>query len=89
MSGKERDDWAWFASTKYGYGAGPPIAPQGWATLLGYLLVMGLSAFLIVWDQDVGLLFGLPLIVLATLVFIIVAAAKTRGGWRWRWGDED
>ena len=89
MSGNDRNEGAWFAPTKYGIGAGPPIAPQGWAVLSVYMLVMGLCALLIGWDQDVGLLFAIPLMIVATLVFIIVAAAKTRGGWRWRWGDKD
>jgi hypothetical protein len=24
-----------------------------------------------------------------TIVFNVVAARTTRGGWRWRWGEED
>jgi len=24
-----------------------------------------------------------------TAAFMVIAAKTTRGGWRWRWGDED
>ena len=33
----ERDDGAWFAPKRFGYGAGLPIAWQGWALLAGYI----------------------------------------------------
>ncbi len=59
-----KDDKAWFTPKRYGYGAGLPVAWQGWALLAG---VVGL---------------------LATLLLGWVAAARTRGGWRWRWGGD-
>ena len=31
----DREDGAWFAPKRYGFGAGLPIAWQGWALLLG------------------------------------------------------
>ena len=77
------DDGAWFAPKRYGYGSGLPIAWQGWALLGGYLvLLLVLSASL---DRYPGV--GMALIVGATLAFIVIAARRTRGGWRWRWGD--
>jgi hypothetical protein len=24
-----------------------------------------------------------------TIAFLVICARTTRGGWRWRWGDED
>ena len=24
-----------------------------------------------------------------TIVFMVIAAWKTRGGWRWRWGEDE
>jgi hypothetical protein len=28
-------------------------------------------------------------IVLPTVAFIVIVARTTRGGWRWRWGEDD
>jgi hypothetical protein len=83
------DDDAWFAPKRYGYGAGLPIAPQGWALLSGYLLVVGLSALLVQWDAAIGGATAFAIILAATIVLIVISARKTRGGWRWRWGGDD
>jgi hypothetical protein len=29
------------------------------------------------------------IIVPASILFLIISVKTTRGGWRWRWGDED
>lgn len=85
MSAEE--DGAWFEPKRFGYGAGWPIAWQGWALLLGYFLVAGIATALIVWDREVGLIGAALLLVPATVALIVIAAHKTRGGWRWRWGE--
>jgi hypothetical protein len=75
----------WFAPKRYGYGAGPPIAWQGWVVLLGFLVVVGITTYF----------FALrPLAMFAILVPVVVALLvitnrTTRGGWRWRWGRKD
>jgi hypothetical protein len=75
----------WFAPKRYGYGAGLPIAWQGWAVIVAFMsLVAG-----------AGLLFGENELLAATILFpaitalLIVTARTTRGGWRWRWGERD
>jgi len=75
----------WFASKRYGYGSGLPISWQGWALTLAFLaLVLGLGLSLS--DRPLKLLAVLaPL----TIAFMLICARTTRGGWRWRWGDED
>jgi hypothetical protein len=75
----------WFAARRYGYGAGLPITWQGWAVTLGFLAIAGACA---------KLLKSKPLVTLAIMVpvfcaFVVIVARTTRGGWRWRWGDED
>ena len=75
----------WFASKRYGIGAGMPIAWQGWAILAAFALLIGL-ALLSFGPDDVR---GLAIVIPATAVLLLVAALTTRGGWRWRWGNED
>ena len=75
----------WFAQKRYGYGAGLPIAWQGWALLGLYMLVVGLA----VWLLEPWPLAIVAILVPATLVLVLVSARTTRGGWRWRWGRRD
>jgi uncharacterized membrane protein YjgN (DUF898 family) len=75
---QERDDGAWFAPKRFGYGAGLPIAWQGWAVLVAYLAVLLAVRH---WQPRGGWLVMLT----ATLVLVWIAAVKTRGGWHWRW----
>ncbi len=77
---------AWFAPKRYGYGAGPPIAWQGWAATLAYVLLVVGAAF--------GVLpYSVPafvaIMVGATAAFLLIVYRKTRNGWRWRWGEKD
>ena len=75
----------WFEPKRYGYGAGLPIAWQGWVLLAFYVLVISAAGLLIP-----GTLIGyLALVVVATAILLKVTAAKTRGGWRWRRGEKD
>jgi hypothetical protein len=75
----------WFAPKRYGYGAGLPISWQGWALTLGFV---GMALLLATTLGDRPLQLVAVLIPL-TIAFTLVAARTTRGGWRWRWGDED
>lgn len=81
----DTDDGAWFAPKRYGFGAGLPIAWQGWALLLGTIaIVIGVGVTL----EDKPAL-QLAIILPLIIVLGIVTAFKTRGGWRWRWGDSE
>ena len=75
----------WFAPKRYGYGAGLPISWQGWALTLAFLAY----AFAVsIWFRNRPMItIALMAPVIAT--FVVVVARTTRGGWRWRWGDED
>ena len=75
----------WFAPKRYGFGAGLPISWQGWAVTLGFVAVV-LCLSLLFRDQPLRLLGSLAPFIVG---FIVIAARTTRGGWRWRWGDED
>jgi hypothetical protein len=74
----------WFAPKRYGYGA-TPITWQGWALTLGFVAIAMVLARKFA-HRPVELIAALaPLLV----AFIVICARTTRGGWRWRWGDED
>ena len=84
MPTNEPEDGAWFRPKRFGYGAGLPIAWQGWAMLgihiavilLGTLLFKRQPAIMLVWVLGFALV-PMPLY-----------AAKTRGGWKWRGGGK-
>jgi len=79
------DNPEWFAPKRYGYGAGLPISWQGWAVMLSFMLIALADALLFA---------ARPLILIAVLIpaiatLLVITARTTRGGWRWRWGEED
>lgn len=77
----------WFRVKKYGYGAGLPIVWQGWAflgALVGVLAGIGLLAENKAgWAQAIAM----AAFILTTVYAIIIAARRTDGKWKWRWGD--
>ena len=75
----------WFAPKRYGFGIGVPISWQGWTLTLGFIAItVGLSTTLA--HRPLQLV---ALLVPITATFIVTAARTTKGGWRWRWGEED
>jgi hypothetical protein len=76
----------WFAPKRYGYGSGLPIAWQGWAVLLVYIAILGALALTLRRNGPIPFVAAvIPL----TAVLAVICARTTRGGWRWRWGEED
>lgn len=79
----------WFRPKRYGYGAGLPIAWQGWVLLGAFLLVvLGIA----IWADDsteprVIALAALG-IAIATGTFLAIVGKRTEGGLRWRWGRD-
>jgi hypothetical protein len=75
----------WFAPKRYGYGSGMPIRWQGWALTIGYtVLVMGLA--IILRNRPLQMF---AVLIPLTAILLVISAKTTRGGWRWRWGDEN
>ncbi|MEG3089052.1 hypothetical protein [Sphingomonas sp. PB4P5] len=75
------DDDVWFEAKRFGYGAGLPVAWQGWVLLGAYIaLVIGLS-FVLKPPHPVPYY---AVVIVATLALMLIAARHTRGGWRWR-----
>lgn len=78
------DEPYWFAPKHFGFGSGLPIAWQGWAAVATFLLVIAGSALFARTNTAASIAVTL----LATLVFSVIAARKTKGGWRWRNGRD-
>jgi len=74
----------WFAPKRYGIGS-VPVTWQGWALTIAFVAL--LVAIVLTLRGQVIQLFAaiIPLIV----VFMVICARTTRGGWRWRWGEDD
>jgi hypothetical protein len=73
---------AWFSAKSHGYGAGLPIAWQGWALLVAHGGLLGGLGFAL-QDRPPILI---PLVLLAAAAPIPIYAGRTKGGWQWRWG---
>ena len=76
----------WFAPKRYGYGAGLPISWQGWAVTIGFLAVAVASAYCFAQRPPDRCS---PILVPAIVALLVITARTTRGGWRWRWGEDD
>lgn len=84
------EDGDWFLPKRYGYGAGLPIAWQGWVLLAAHLLVvLGLAIWAAASADIVVVAGAVTGIFLATVPLVVVVRKRTRGGWRWRDGTED
>ena len=75
----------WFAPKRFGYGSGLPISWQGWAITVAFMAIAVATALFFS---------GRPIVVFAILIplttmLLVITARTTRGGWRWRWGNED
>jgi hypothetical protein len=76
-------DQPWFAAKRFGIGSGRPIAWQGWV-VTALFMAGAFAAFRFAPER-----LKIGLVIILIVAFSVVAAAKTRGGWRWRWGRED
>jgi hypothetical protein len=75
----------WFAPKRYGFGSGMPISWQGWVVTLGFIAIALATALLFAAKPIVMFAILVP----ATATLVVITAKTTRGGWRWRWGDND
>lgn len=77
----DSDDGAWFAPKRFGYGAGLPIAWQGWALLAGMIGGIVVLRYALLDTHPGYFAAGAIGVVVLPLPLI---RAKTRGGWKWR-----
>ena len=74
----------WFAPKRYGFGS-VPITWQGWAITIGYVAIVTPVSVALA-RHPVQLIAALIPI---STVFFVICARTTRGGWGWRWGEEE
>ena len=75
----------WFAPRRHGFGSGLPVSWQGWLLTLVYAAAM-LGAALLFKDRPIQMVAAfIPF----TAAYMVICARTTRGGWRWRWGEDD
>ncbi len=75
----------WFAPKRYGFGSGMPIAWQGWVVLAAFFVITAAATAAF---AERPLIFA-SILVPAVAILLIITARTTRGGWRWRWGEDD
>ena len=79
------DDGAeWFAAKRFGIGPGVPVSWQGWALTVAFA---GLGVLLCVTLAERPMQLVAIMIPL-TATFLVIAIRTTKGGWRWRWGED-
>ena len=76
-------DGAWFVPKRYGYGANP-VTWQGWAITVAFIALALWVIIHFAGRPDIEIAILMP----ATIALLVVTAKKTRGGWRWRWGED-
>jgi len=82
------DDKPWFRVKRVGYGAGLPIAWQGWVLMMSYLAgILGLAT-LAERTRGTALAGVIVGILLLTAVFLGIARARSDGEWRWRSAED-
>ncbi len=81
---------AWFAPKKYGYGSGLPVSWEGWVLLAIFFAGSSALPFLAVaWlPPAVAAAVTFSGIVILVAALVLIARAKTEGGWRWRNGKD-
>lgn len=78
------DDW--FAPKRFGFGAGRPIAWQGWALIATWAAaVIATMALLAPHHRALAVV----MVVILSAPMLLISARHTRGGWKWRWGGEE
>ncbi len=79
------DEDVWFEPKPFGYGSGLPVRWQGWAVLAAYLVAVSVAALALA-ERHRGLF--IAAVLLMSVPLMVISAQHTRGGWRWRWGDD-
>jgi hypothetical protein len=74
----------WFPAKRYGWGWGPPSTWQGWAVLVGFMVLLVAGSVLISPAKHIGWHFAFVTALSAALVGICYAKGEPP---KWRWGE--
>lgn len=74
----------WFPVKKYGVGWGPPVTWQGWAVMLGYILLVMAGVFIRLRSSADHIWF-FPYIMTLTILFVFICWTKGEKV-HWHWG---
>lgn len=75
----------WFNPKRYGFGVGLPCSWEGWAVLAVFAAIMIGGPYLL---DSVDWRLRASVGVLAIVALVVIVVARTRGGFRWRWGRD-
>jgi len=78
----------WFKQKRYGLGA-TPSSREGWLLTGAYVLAIMILGGVYGSNGGAHPVPFFAIIAAATVIFVGISWAKTEGGWRWRWGDDD
>jgi heme/copper-type cytochrome/quinol oxidase subunit 1 len=83
----------WFRARRYGYGPGLPLTWHGWGMIISYILILAVIGFLDKFGAgqegaNWARVLAFALFVPSTTCFMIICARRTKGGWKWRWGEK-
>jgi hypothetical protein len=80
----------WFKPKRYGYGA-TPVTWQGWCAIAVFVLVMIVfnGALRLTEKHYWALAVLFTFDAIAVAAFVVICKRRTKGEWRWRWGDND
>lgn len=89
MNTGDRDKNAWFEPKRYGYGSGLPLNWRGWLTLGAVIFVIVGFAYIVPRTEGTTSIIAVVGLLAALVLLLRITARRTRGGWRWRWGERD
>ena len=75
----------WFPAKRYGWGWGFPIAWQGWAVLVGFIVLLVLAPWIFPPKEERSAFFVYVGGLIAVLLVICYAKGEPP---KWRWGDK-
>jgi predicted anti-sigma-YlaC factor YlaD len=75
----------WFRVKRYGFGAGLPCSWEGWALVIGFLVIV-ITSGAVLTERNPMLHLGVVLA--STAIVLVVSWRKSDGPWKWRWGNE-
>ena len=76
---------AWFKPKRFGYGAGLPIAWQGWVMVIAHVVLI-LGGFWLLRRDPIT---AMSWVAIIGVIPVPVYAHKTKGDWKWRWPSKD